>query len=91
MLNPEEIENIVFPYTSHLKNVVGCSTPYLREENGRVVYKSPLLVKTDDRTIDMVGIVEITLDPYSGKILKTYSEEEIKNKVNDLLSRNADG
>jgi len=91
MLTPEKIWYIATKSTKNLKNVVGFSLPYLTKENGRYIYKAPLLVQHDGRTIDMVGIAEITIDPYSGNILKTYTEEEIENVTKDLLFRRADG
>lgn len=91
MLTPIAIGSIVYENIKNLKNVVDYTCPYLRNENGREVYKAPLLVRTDDRTIDMVGIAEITIDAYSGEVLKICTEEEIDSKVKDLLSRKADG
>jgi len=86
-----EISDVVYKNAKGLGSVVGFTEPYLRKEGERLVYRVPLRVKTDNRTIDMVGIAETTLDAYSGEILKTYTEEEIKNLIKDLLSRKADG
>ena len=91
MLTPIAIGSIVCENIKNLENIVGYTYPYLRNENSREVYEAPLLVRADDRTIDMVGIAEITIDAYSGKVLKTYTEEEIDSIVKDLLSRKADG
>ena len=93
MLTLEQVESILYRNIKKLKNVVGYSSPYLAKENERDVYKTPLLVKIGDpiieRIIDTVGIVEITIDAYSGEVLKTYTQEEIEKNIKDLLSRKA--
>jgi len=93
MLTLEQVESIVYRNIENLKDVVGYSSPYLTKENERDVYKTPLLVKIGDpiieRIIDMVGIVEITIDAYSGEVLKKYTQEEIEKSIKDLLSRKA--
>lgn len=89
LLSQEDVRKIANDYLRGvmLMNVVDISTPYLRNENGRVVYKTPLIVKADDRTIDMVGLAEVTIDPYSGKILETVTQEEIDINIDDLVSK----
>jgi hypothetical protein len=90
ILSLEEVSYIVTQNIRNLKNVVGFTKPYLRKEDDKVFYMAPLLVCADNRTIDTVGIVEIKLDAYSGKVMKMYSEKEIENKVRDVLSRRAE-
>lgn len=72
-----------------LRGVVGLGRLYTRMEEGREVYKAPLLIKSGDRTIDMVGMSEITMDD-SGKILKVPTQEELDRDVDDIMSRMPD-
>ena len=80
-------KGIAYDHVRNMSSVVDVSTPYLKNEKGRDVYKAPLVVKSGDRTIDMVGLAEITIDPHSGKILESLTQEEIDSRVRDLLSR----
>jgi len=90
VLSQWKVKGIAYDYIRSLSNVVDISTPYLRNENGRDVYKAPLVVKSGDRTIDMVGLAEITIDPHSGEILESLTQEEIDSRIRDLLSRKKD-
>jgi hypothetical protein len=87
MLSQNDAKRIAHSYLLVLKNAVGVSTPYLRDENGRKVYKAPLLVQSDHRIIDMVGVAEITVDSYSREILNIPTQEEIDTKVKEITSR----
>ena len=80
---------IAYQNVRGLKGVVGIGKLYTRMEDGGEVYKAPLLVKSGDRTIDMVGMSEITMSD-SGKILKVPTQEELDRDVDDIMSRMPD-
>jgi hypothetical protein len=88
---PTAIDALVAAYqdVKKLGRVVGTSKIYIRVEEGREVYKVPLLVKSGDRTIDMVGMSEITMSD-SGKILKVPTQEELDRDVDEIMSRMPD-
>ena len=90
VLSQWKAKGIAYDHIRNMSSVVDVSTPYLRNENGRDVYKAPLVVKSGDRTIDMVGLAEITIDPNSGQILESLTQEEIDSRIRDLFSRKTD-
>jgi hypothetical protein len=80
---------IAYQNVRGLRGVVGIGKPYIKMEEEREVYKAPLLVKSGDRTIEMVGMSEITMSD-SGKILKVPTQEELDRDVYDIMSRMPD-
>jgi len=82
---PTVIESLGAAYQrlKGLRGVASTSRMYAGEQDGEKVYRASLLVESEGRKIDTVGLAEIVISE-SGLILRIPTQEEIDRAVSRI-------